>query len=127
MLFCEVCKTFKNTYFEEYLRNITNGCFWRCSIKKLFLKTCNINRTKEASDKCSVKKLFLVIDRAVKVTCFYIDQHCKKSVAALMSCSFLKNNLRHDFFGPEFFLVKNNSQGTENTKLPLLRNVNCSI
>ena len=29
-----------------------------------------------------------------------------------MSCSFLKNNLRH------IFLVKNNSHGTENTKLP---------
>ena len=39
-----------------------------------------------------------------------------------MSCSFLKNNLRQDQF-----LVKNNSQGTENTKLPLLRNVKCSI
>ena len=31
--------------------------------------------TNVASDKCSVKKVFLVIDRAVKVTCFYIDQH----------------------------------------------------
>ena len=27
-----------------------------------------------ASDKCSVKTMFLVVDRAVKVTCFYIDQ-----------------------------------------------------
>ena len=31
------------------------------------------------------------------------------------------------FFGPESFLVKNNSQGTENTKLSLLRDVKCSI
>ena len=31
--------------------------------------------TNVASDKCSVKKIFLVVDRAVKVTCFYIDQH----------------------------------------------------
>ena len=28
-----------------------------------------------ASDQCSVKKIFLVANRAVKVTCFYIDQH----------------------------------------------------
>ena len=86
-----------------------------------------INRTKETSDKCSEKKLLLVVDRVVKVTCYYIDQHCKKSVAALMSCSFLKNNLRHIFFGTEFFLVKKNSRGFENTKLSLLRNVKCSI
>ena len=31
--------------------------------------------TNVASDKCSVKKVFLVFDRAVKVTCFYIDQN----------------------------------------------------
>ena len=37
------------------------------------LKLCNIPKTKVASDKCSVKKLFLVVDRAVKVTCFDID------------------------------------------------------
>ena len=30
-------------------------------------------------------------------------------------------------FGPNFFLFKNNSQGTENTKLPLPRNVKCFI
>ena len=28
-----------------------------------------------ARDKCSVKKMFLVVDRAVKVTCFYIDHY----------------------------------------------------
>ena len=44
-------------------------------MKKLFLKLCNIRRKKVASDKCSVKKVFLVVDRAVKVMCFYIDQH----------------------------------------------------
>ena len=31
--------------------------------------------TNVASDKCSVKKVFLVVDRAMKVTCFFIDQH----------------------------------------------------
>ena len=31
--------------------------------------------TNVASDKYSVKKIFLDVDRAVKVTCFYIDQH----------------------------------------------------
>ena len=30
---------------------------------------------KVASDKCSVEKVFLVVDRAVKVTCFNIDQY----------------------------------------------------
>ena len=30
---------------------------------------------KEASDKCYVKKLLVVVDIAVKVTCFYIDQN----------------------------------------------------
>ena len=30
---------------------------------------------KVASDKCSVKKVLLVVDRAVKVARFYIDQH----------------------------------------------------
>ena len=30
---------------------------------------------KVASNKCSLKKVFLVVDRAVKMTCFYIDQH----------------------------------------------------
>ena len=28
---------------------------------------------KVAGDKCSVKKVLLVVDRAVKVACFYID------------------------------------------------------
>ena len=31
--------------------------------------------TNVASNKCSVKKMPLVVDRAVKVTYFYIDQH----------------------------------------------------
>ena len=31
--------------------------------------------TNVATDKCYVKKIFLVVDRAVKVSCFYIDQH----------------------------------------------------
>ena len=61
--------------------------------------------TNVASDKCSVKKMFLVVDRAVKVTCFFLKYNC----------SFLKYNLRHMLL-VLFFLVKNNSQGTENTK-----------
>ena len=79
MLSCEVCETFKNTYFEEHLRTTASG--WG-SLKKLFLKLCNIHRTKVASDKCSVKKVFLKIARAVKVTFFVlINISCKKSVA----------------------------------------------
>ena len=74
VLLCEVCETSKNIYFEEHLQN---DFFWWYSIKNLFLKTyiCNIHRTKVAGDKCSVKKMFLVVNRTVKVTCFYIDQH----------------------------------------------------
>ena len=30
---------------------------------------------KVASNKCSLKKVFLAVDRAVKMTCFYIDHH----------------------------------------------------
>ena len=30
---------------------------------------------KNFSNKFSVKNIFLVVDRVVKVTCFYIDQH----------------------------------------------------
>ena len=44
-------------------------------MKKLLLKICYIRSAKVASDKCSVKKVFLMVVRAAKVTCFYIDQH----------------------------------------------------
>ena len=43
-----------------------------------------------------------------------------------MSCSSLKNNLRHIYLVQDFFF-KNTSQGFEDTKLQLLRNVKCSI
>ena len=60
---------------------------------------------KNFSDKFSVKKIFLVVDRVVKVTCFIlINISCKKSVAGLMSCSVLKNNLRHMFLVLIFFV-----------------------
>ena len=44
-------------------------------MKKLFLKTLQYSHGECTSDKYSVKKIFLVVDRAVKVTCFYIDQN----------------------------------------------------
>ena len=37
-------------------------------------------RMKVASDKCSMKKVFLEVGRAVKVTCFNIDQISRKKV-----------------------------------------------
>ena len=49
--------------FSEHLfwRTSASGCFRRCSIKKLFLKFCNIHRTKVPSDMCYMKKVFLVV------------------------------------------------------------------
>ena len=64
MLFCEICKTFKNTYSEEHLQTPASVGV----LKKA-------HRTKAASDKCSVKKVFLEVDGATKVTCFNIDQY----------------------------------------------------
>ena len=43
--------------------------------QRLLLEVSFLKRTKVATDKCAVKYVFLVVDRAVKVTCFYIDQH----------------------------------------------------
>ena len=54
------------------LKNIFKRLGLEVSIEKLLY---NIYSAKVASDKWSVKKVFLVVDRAVKVTCFYIDQH----------------------------------------------------
>ena len=44
---------------------------------------------------CYVKEVLLVVDRAVKVACFYNDQLSLVKVAGSMSSSFLDNNLRH--------------------------------
>ena len=93
MLSCEVCKTFKNTILKNNWKRLLLEVY-----KNYSLKLCIIHRTKAASDTFSVKKVFLVVDRAVKVTCFYIDQ---------------------------LFLVRNKFQGTKNNKLPLLRNIKC--
>ena len=54
------------------LKNIFKRLGLEVSIEKLLY---NVYSAKVASGKCSVKKVFLVVDRAVKVTCFYIDQH----------------------------------------------------
>ena len=54
------------------LKNIFKRLGLEVSIEKLLY---NIYSAKVASDKCYVKKVFLVIDRAVKVACFYIDQN----------------------------------------------------
>ena len=54
------------------LKNISKRLLLEAFYQKAVL---NIHRTKKASDKCAVKKVFFVVDRAVKVTCFYIDQH----------------------------------------------------
>ena len=80
MLSCELCETFKNTYFEEYLQTTVSGGVLQ---KSPFLKTYNIHKTKVANNKCSVKKLFLVVDIAVKMTRFNIYQYLlQKSITS---------------------------------------------
>ena len=71
MISCEVYETFKNTYFEGHLQRL----FLEVFFKKYALKNCNVYRRKVVSNKCSVKKVFLEVDRAVKMTCFYIDKY----------------------------------------------------
>ena len=60
------CKIFKkrlqhkcfHVKFGKLLRTLVskNICKWRSSVKKLFLKLCNIHRTKVASDKVFCEK-----------------------------------------------------------------------
>ena len=83
------CKFFKNRLqhkcFPVKFAKVLRIPIFRNICKRLLLevfykkahseKLCNIRSTKVASNKCSVKKLFLVVDRAVKETCFNIDQH----------------------------------------------------
>ena len=70
MLSCEVWETFKNNYFEDHLQTTASEVFYEKAVLKNF--AIFIGR-KQVMIKCSVKKVFLVVDRAVKVTCFYID------------------------------------------------------
>ena len=69
--------------FAKLLRtpilNICKRLLVEVFYKKLFLKLCNIHRTKVASDKFSQEMVFLVVDTAVKVTFFIlINISCKK-------------------------------------------------
>ena len=58
------------------LKNICKRLLLEVVYKKAVLKNFAIFiRRKQLVIKCSVKKMFLVVDRAVKVTCFYIEQH----------------------------------------------------
>ena len=72
VLSCEFSEISKNTFFHRTPLVAASG---RCSMKNLFLKTFQYSHDERTSDKCSVKKIFLVVDRAMKVTCFYIDQN----------------------------------------------------
>ena len=77
------------------LKNIWKRLLLEVFYEKLFLETFtgqnihSIHRTKVTSDKCSVKKVFLMVDRAVKVTCFYTDQHLLKKSCGWLSEPFL--------------------------------------
>ena len=78
---CKVCETFKNTYFKEHLQTNAPGGFYKNAVLKNFA----ICTGQGANDKCSVKKEFLVVDRAVKVTCFIlINVSCKNSAATIL-------------------------------------------
>ena len=69
---CEVCETFKNTYFKNICKRLLLEVFYKKAVPK---NLAIFTGKKLVSDKCSVKKMFLVVDGAVKVTCSYIDQH----------------------------------------------------
>ena len=103
--------------FAKLLRvpNLRNICKWlllEVYYKKArSIKLCNIHRTKVASDICSVKK-----------SCSWLELW-KWRVLILINISCKKCNCPIELSW--IFLVKNNCQGTENTKLPLLRNVKC--
>ena len=102
MLPCEVSKTFKNTCFEVYLQKTVSGGVLQ---KNLFLKTIQyyyaIFTGRKKPVISSVKKLFLLVDRAVKVTCFYIEQNLfQKKCSCLNELLFLSEYffLKHIFF-----------------------------
>ena len=77
------------------LKNICERLLLEMFYKKAVLKNFAIFiGRKQLVIKCSVKKVFLVVDRAVKVTCFYIDQHllykkqlAKRAVLSYVKCS----------------------------------------
>ena len=91
-LVLSACKFFKKKLkhkcfpvkFEKLLRTaiLKNICkplllevFYKIAVLKNF--AIFIGR-KQLGITCSVKKVFLVVDRAVKVTCFFIDQHLQQ-------------------------------------------------
>ena len=80
-----------------------------------------------ASDLCYVKKVFLVLDMELWKWHIFIMINISCKSSWLNELLFLSEQFEAYFFSPEFFLVKNNSQGTENTKLPLLKSAMCSI
>ena len=58
------------------LKNINKQLLLEVVSKKAVLKNFAVfTGGKQLMIKCSVKKVFQVVDRAVKVTCFYIEQH----------------------------------------------------
>ena len=58
---------------KEHPQTTASGGFYAKPALKNFVKFTL--RKYLVSDKSSVEKMFLMVDRAVKVTYFYIDQH----------------------------------------------------
>ena len=56
------------------LKNIYKRLLLEVCKKAILKNFCNIHWAKLASDTCSMKKAFLVVNRAVKDTCFYIGK-----------------------------------------------------
>ena len=59
----EVANDKSSTMVKDIRKRLLLEFFYKTAVLKNF------------SDKFSVKNIFLVVDRVVKVTCFYIDQH----------------------------------------------------
>ena len=97
---------------------------WRQIYKQTSLHTSNdVLRRKNIST-----KLFNILghNKAVKYP-FDVLFLKKYRSSTWGEAYFLRHIIWGIFFWSRVFLIKNNSQGTENTKLPLLRSVMCSI
>ena len=97
---------------------------WRQIYKQTSLHTSNdVLRWKNISTKlCNI----LGHNKAVKYP-FDVLFLKKYRSSTWGEAYFLRHIIWGIFFWSRVFLIKNNSQGTENTKLPLLRSVMCSI
>ena len=116
MVFCEICKLFKNTYFEEYLRTTASDlwcyssmllccCFSEAVI--IILRGLSIlffSLSKEVNHRCSAKKeyseKFRKIHRKTPVSSLFIMIASSQYAARYLSCDI--NNF-YGFLGQLLF------------------------